>query len=127
MPCCTLYPRHPFCHRYPPVADLYPRYPLTAFASLPPILIPYAPPPPHQAGGGVDNKTAKLALATLFLNFAVAAHQEPLTGNLGDAYQQLAALYAEVLGAVTPTFADDALYRVLVGLGTLVTVSRISK
>lgn len=81
------------------------------------------PPPPPQAGGGVDNKTVKLALATLFLNLAVAAHQEPLTGGLGDAYQQLAALYAEVLGAVTSAFADDALYRVLVGLGTLVTVS----
>ncbi|CAN0479792.1 unnamed protein product, partial [Hapterophycus canaliculatus] len=73
--------------------------------------------------GGVDNKTVKLALATLFLNLAVAAHQEPLTAGLGDAFQQLAALYAEVLGSLTPAFADDALYRVLVGLGTLVTVS----
>ncbi|CAM9733037.1 unnamed protein product, partial [Scytosiphon promiscuus] len=77
------------------------------------------------AGGGVDNKTVKLALATLFLNLAVAAHQEPLTGGLGDAYQQLAALYAEVLGAMTAAFADDALYRVLVGLGTLVTAGPV--
>ncbi|CAM9787363.1 unnamed protein product, partial [Ectocarpus sp. 8 AP-2014] len=38
-------------------------------------------------GGGVDNKTAKLALATLFLNLAVASHQEALTAGLGDAYQ----------------------------------------
>lgn len=77
-----------------------------------------------KAGGGVDNKTVKLALATLFLNFAVASHQEPLTpgGDLGDAYQQLVALYSEVAGAVTAAFADDALYRVLAGLGTLVTV-----
>eukprot|EP00903_Cladosiphon_okamuranus_P020256 g18590.t1 len=80
-----------------------------------------------QAGGGVDNKTAKLALATLFLNCAVASHQEPLTGGLGDAYQQLAALYAEVLGAVTAAFADDALYRVFVGLGTLVTAGPVVK
>lgn len=77
----------------------------------------------NKAGGGVDNKTAKLALATLFLNLAVASHQEPLTAGLGDAYQQLAALYAEVLSAVTSTTADDTLYRVLAGLGTLVTVS----
>lgn len=28
-----------------------------------------------QAGSGIDNKTVRVALATLFLNFAVAAHQ----------------------------------------------------
>ncbi|CAM9388989.1 unnamed protein product [Pylaiella littoralis] len=80
-----------------------------------------------QAGGGVDNKTVKLALATLFLNLAVASHQEPLTpgGDLGDAYQQLVALYSEVLGAVTAAFADDALYRALAGLGTLVTAGPV--
>lgn len=74
-----------------------------------------------QAGGGVENKTARLALATLFLNMAVAAHQEPLQPGLGDAFQQLAALYAEVFESVSEASPDEALYRFLVGLGTLVT------
>lgn len=70
----------------------------------------------------MDNKTVKLALATLFLNLAVASHQEALTAGLGDAFQQLVALYSEVLGGVTAAFGDDALYRSLAGLATLVTV-----
>lgn len=76
----------------------------------------------RKAGGGVDNKNARLAVATLFLNLAVAAHQEPLQAGLEDAYQQLAALYAEVLGPAVSGFADDVLCRFLVGLGTLLTV-----
>lgn len=70
----------------------------------------------------MENKNARLALATLFLNMAVAAHQEPLQPGLGEAFQQLAALYAEVFESVSESFPDEALYRFLVGLGTLVTV-----
>ncbi|CAM9959100.1 unnamed protein product, partial [Sphacelaria rigidula] len=78
-------------------------------------------------GCGLENKTVRLALATLFLNFAVAAHQEPLQPGLSDAYQQLTALYSEVLGSIpgsSASFPDDVLYRFLVGLGTLLTVSQ---
>lgn len=76
-----------------------------------------------QAGAGVANKNVRLALATLFLNLAVAAHQEPLEEGLSDAYQQLTALFSEVFGAVSANVPDDVLYRFLVGLGTLLTVS----
>lgn len=69
----------------------------------------------------MDNKNAKLALGTLFLNLAVAAHQEPLQEGLADAYQQLTALYAEVLSASSGV-QDEVLYRYFVGLGTLLTV-----
>ena len=69
------------------------------------------------------NKNTRLALATLFLNLAVAAHQEPLQPGLGDAFQQLAALYSEVFESVSEASPDEALYRFLVGLGTLATVS----
>ncbi|CAM9230876.1 unnamed protein product, partial [Ascophyllum nodosum] len=72
----------------------------------------------EQVGGGVNNKNARLALATLFLNFSVAAHQEPLQEGLSDAFQQLTALYAEVLGALGGV-PDDVVYRYFVGLGTL--------
>ena len=71
----------------------------------------------------MNNKNARLALATLFLNFSVAAHQEPLQEGLSDAFQQLTALYAEVLGALGGV-PDDVVYRYFVGLGTLLKVRK---
>lgn len=67
---------------------------------------------------------APAGIITVLRLYACVLVQEPLQPGLSDAYQQLTALYAEVLGSVTASasFPDDVLYRFLVGLGTLLTV-----
>lgn len=63
----------------------------------------------------------------LLYMFLGSIPQESLQPGLRDAYQQLTALYAEVLSDLSSSsFTDDVVYRFLVGLGTLLTVSTLT-